>query len=74
MLPFVMPGLITGVAFLAAFNAGWLVLSGTAAIIILAYFVRKLKPGQAGDLKSFHRLCKKIGLRLRGRGRPRKQK
>ena len=42
MLPFVMPGLITGVAFLAAFNSGWLVLSGTAAIIILAYFVRKL--------------------------------
>ncbi len=42
MLPFVIPGLITGVAFLAAFNSGFLVLSGTAAIIILAYFVRKL--------------------------------
>lgn len=27
-----------------------------------------------GDLKSFHRLCRKIGFRLRGRGRPRKQK
>jgi iron(III) transport system permease protein len=42
MLPFVIPGLITGLAFLAAFNSGFLVLSGTAAIIILAYFVRKL--------------------------------
>ena len=42
MLPFVIPGLITGLAFLAAFNTGFLVLTGTAAIIILAYFVRKL--------------------------------
>lgn len=39
-----------------------------------AYFSRTLKPGQAGDLKSFQKLCRKIGFRLRGRGRPRKQK
>jgi iron(III) transport system permease protein len=42
MLPFVLPGLVTGVAFLIAFNTGWLVLTGTATILIMAYFIRKL--------------------------------
>jgi iron(III) transport system permease protein len=42
MLPFVMPGLLTGVAFLVSFNTGWLVLSGSAAIMILAYVVHRL--------------------------------
>ncbi len=37
-------------------------------------FTRILTASKTGDLKSFHRLCRKIGLRLRGRGRPRKQK
>jgi iron(III) transport system permease protein len=42
MLPFVMPGLLTGVAFLVTFNSGWLVLSGTALIMVLAYVVHRL--------------------------------
>ncbi len=42
MLPFVMPGLLTGVAFLVTFNTGWLVLSGSAWIMILAYVVHRL--------------------------------
>ncbi len=42
MLPFVMPGLITGIAFLVAFNSGWLVLSGTAAMVVLAYVAHRL--------------------------------
>jgi iron(III) transport system permease protein len=42
MLPFIMPGIITGVAFLTTFNTGILVLTGTASIIMLAYFVRRL--------------------------------
>ncbi len=42
MLPFVMPGLLTGVAFLVSFNSGWIVLSGSAAIMILAYVVHRL--------------------------------
>jgi iron(III) transport system permease protein len=42
MLPFVMPGIITGVAFLTTFNTGILILTGTASIIMLAYFVRRL--------------------------------
>jgi len=42
MLPFVLPGIVTGVAFLTTFNDGYIVLSGTATILILAYFVRRI--------------------------------
>ena len=42
MLPFVLPAVVTGVAFLTAFNEGWLVLTGTATILAMAYFVRRL--------------------------------
>lgn len=42
MLPFVLPGIVTGVAFLTTFNSGPLVLTGTATILILAYFVRRI--------------------------------
>jgi iron(III) transport system permease protein len=42
MLPFVLPAVGTGVAFLSAFNDGWLVLTGSATILVMAYFVRRL--------------------------------
>ncbi len=42
MLPFVLPGLVVGVAYLTAFNSGWLVLTGTATILVLAYFTRRV--------------------------------
>ncbi len=42
MLPFVLPGVVTGVAFLVTFNDGWLVLTGTGTILVLAYFVRRI--------------------------------
>ena len=42
MLPFIMPGIITGVAFIASFGSGWLVLTGTGTILVMAYFVRRL--------------------------------
>ena len=42
MLPFVLPGIVTGVAYLTTFNSGLLVLSGTSAILVLAYFVRRI--------------------------------
>lgn len=42
MLPFVLPGLVVGVAYLAAFNARPLLLTGTATILILAYFTRRV--------------------------------
>ena len=42
MLPFVLPGIVTGVAFLTTFNSGLIVLTGTATIIVFAYFVRRI--------------------------------
>ena len=42
MVPYVMPGIVIGIAFIAAFNTGFLVLTGTAAIIILSIFIRRL--------------------------------
>ena len=42
MLPFVLPGLVVGVAYLTAFNSGPLVLTGTALIIVLAYFTSRV--------------------------------
>jgi len=42
MLPFVLPGLVVGVAYLTAFNSGALVLTGTAIILVLAYFTRRV--------------------------------
>ena len=42
MLPFVLPGLVVGVAYLTAFNDGWLVLTGTGTILVLAYFTRRV--------------------------------
>lgn len=42
MLPFVLPGIVTGVAYLATFNSGWLVLTGTGIILVFGYFVRRI--------------------------------
>jgi iron(III) transport system permease protein len=42
MVPFVLPGLVIGVAYLAAFNEAPLVLTGTAAILVMAYFTRRV--------------------------------
>jgi len=42
MLPFVLPGLVVGVAYLTTFNSGPIVLTGTALILILAYFTRRV--------------------------------
>jgi iron(III) transport system permease protein len=42
MLPFVLPGIVTGVAYLTTFNTGWLTMTGTATILVFAYFVRLL--------------------------------
>ena len=42
MLPFILPGIVTGVAYLTTFNSGLIVLSGTSAILVLAYFVRRI--------------------------------
>lgn len=42
MIPYVMPGIVIGIAYIAAFNTGPVVLTGTAAIIVLSIFIRRL--------------------------------
>lgn len=42
MFPYVIPGTIFGLILLMSYNQGPLVLSGTAAIIIIAYVVRRM--------------------------------
>ena len=42
MIPYVMPGIVIGVAFIAAFNTPPLPLTGTALIIVLSIFIRRL--------------------------------
>lgn len=42
MIPYVMPGIVIGIAYIAAFNTGPIVLTGTATIIILSIFIRRL--------------------------------
>lgn len=42
MLPFVLPGIVTGVAYLTTFNSGPLILTGTAVILVFGYLVRRL--------------------------------
>jgi iron(III) transport system permease protein len=42
MLPFVLPGIVVGVAMLTAFIKPPLYLAGTATILVIAYFVRRM--------------------------------
>jgi iron(III) transport system permease protein len=42
MLPYAIPGTVVGIAYIVAFNAPPLVLTGTALILVLAYWVRRL--------------------------------
>ncbi len=42
MVPYAIPGTVVGVAFIVAFNRPPLVLTGTFAILLLAYFIRRL--------------------------------
>ncbi len=42
MVPYVIPGTVLGIGFITAFNGAPLHLTGTAAIIVMAYFIRRL--------------------------------
>ncbi|PYM66961.1 MAG: iron ABC transporter permease [Candidatus Rokuibacteriota bacterium] len=42
MLPYAIPGTVVGIAYIVAFNAPPLVLTGTFVILVLAYAVRRL--------------------------------
>ena len=42
MLPYIIPGAVVGIALVITFNTGWLVLTGTAAIMVIALIIRRL--------------------------------
>ncbi len=42
MIPYIVPGTVIGIGFIIAFNRKPLFLLGTATIVILAYFIRRL--------------------------------
>jgi iron(III) transport system permease protein len=44
-LPLALSGTVIGIALVMSFNTGWLPLTGTGAIIVLAYVVRRLPFG-----------------------------
>lgn len=44
-LPLALSGTVIGIGLLMTFNTGWLVLSGTGTVIVLAYMVRRLSFG-----------------------------
>ncbi len=42
MLPFILPGIVVGVAILIGFSSGFLILSGTWMIMVVAFFIRRM--------------------------------
>ncbi len=45
MLPLALSGTVIGIGLVMAFNTGWLILTGTGLIIVVAYVVRRLPFG-----------------------------
>jgi len=45
LLTFAVPGTVVGIGYILAFNSGWIILTGTAAIIIILFIFRDLAVG-----------------------------
>lgn len=55
-VPLALSGTVLGVALLATFHGGWLPLSGTATIIVLAYVVRRMPFGMRNGQATLHNI------------------
>jgi iron(III) transport system permease protein len=67
MIPYMVPGTVLGIGFIIAFNRKPLFLLGTAAIIILAYFIRRLPysvRSGASILKQIDPVLEEAGINL----------
>lgn len=42
MLPYIIPGSVVGIALVTSFNTGWMTLTGTALIMIIAMCIRRI--------------------------------
>ncbi|AHD02186.1 ABC transporter permease [Leisingera methylohalidivorans] len=59
-IPLALSGTVLGVSLLAAFNGGILPLTGTAAIIVLAYVIRKMPFGMRNSQSTLHNIPNSI--------------
>jgi iron(III) transport system permease protein len=67
MIPYIVPGTVLGIGFIVAFNRPPIILSGTAAIIILTYFIRRLPysvRSAASILKQIDPALEEAGINL----------
>ncbi len=67
MIPYIVPGTVLGIGFIVAFNRKPLYLVGTAAIIILSYFIRRLPysiRSAASILKQIDPALEEAGINL----------
>jgi iron(III) transport system permease protein len=42
MLPFILPGIVVGVAILTGFSSGLVILNGTWMIMVIGFFIRRM--------------------------------
>jgi len=67
MIPYIVPGTVLGIGFIVAFNRKPIYLVGTAAIIILSYFIRRLPysvRSSASILKQIDPALEEAGINL----------
>ena len=60
MVPYIVPGIVMGIAYAATFNSGAVVLTGTGFIIIAATFIRRLPYGMRAMIASLHQVSPSI--------------
>ena len=56
MVPYIVPGVVMGIAFTETFNTGPIVLTGTGTIIVLAIFIRRLPYAMRAMIASMRQL------------------
>lgn len=67
MIPYIVPGTVLGIGFIVAFNRKPIYMVGTAAIIILSYFIRRLPysvRSSASILKQIDPALEEAGINL----------
>ena len=55
-IPLALSGTVLGVGLLATFNGGWLPLTGTSTIIVLAYVIRRMPFGMRNSQATLHNI------------------
>ncbi|MFN4170304.1 MAG: ABC transporter permease [Pseudorhodobacter sp.] len=56
MVPYLVPGVVMAIGFVTTFRGGWIDLSGTATIIILLFFIRRLPYGVRSTTTSLRQI------------------